>query len=191
MARWNPADHPRYPNGTFRPKLSQSVRLSPRSISYNAGVRVPVVPGRAQLYVGALVRVERVQGGDFMKRHVNRGVDKIATKFGDKGGRSNLARLIKGDDIQIKQYRIQTGGLRPATPNFRISSTPNSRQTFEVQERKASNERAPRRRPRVRSGVRPSTITTGISVQPPRAKRPRKQTRSSNRKAIGGSRVRR
>lgn len=192
MARFNPAEHPRYPNGRFKPKLSQSVRVSTRSISYNAGIRVPVVPGRAQLYVGALVRVERVQGGDFMKNQINRGVDKVAGRFGDVGGKSSIARLIKGEDIQVSSYRLKLD--RPsAKPTFRVSQTPKTRENATLVEREAATDRAPRRRPRTRSTAThntPSTITAGaIQTQKPKAKKPRKTTRSSARTATSGKRI--
>lgn len=187
MARWNPADHPRYPNGRFRPKFSQSVRLSPRSVSYNAGARVPIVPGRAQLYVGALIRVERVQGGKFGQSIINRGVNKVAGMFGDKGGVSPVSRLLKGEDLQVGNYRVGATGLRPQAPTFRLSSTPASRENAKVVERKASSDRSPRRRPRTRStarsGVRPSTITSGITTMPPTVKKPRR-----TRKAVTSGR---
>lgn len=189
MARWNSADHPRYPNGRFRPKLSQSVRLSPRSISYNAGVRVPVVPGRAQLYVGALVRLERVQGGRFGQRVIERGVNKVSGLFGDRKGSSVVARVLKGEDINVYNARVNLK-VPVGTPTFRIQRAPGGRETFEVRE--AATERSPRRRPRARIAqprphAVPSTITKGIETKPPRAKKPRKRRRSDT----SGRRVRR
>jgi len=194
VARWNAAEHPRYPNGRFRPKLSQSVRLSTRSISYNAGVRVPVLPGRAQLYVGALVRVERVNGSDIGRSVINRGIDNIAGRFGDKGGQSNIAKIFKGEDIQVNQFRIQAGGVN-FKPNFRVSTTPATRRDAEIQTRPAANGRSPRRRARTRSSAKgvPSTLTAGdaIQVAAPRPRKPRKTTRKSNRQVTSGTRVKR
>jgi hypothetical protein len=187
---WNPAQHPRYANGRFRPRLSQSVRLSPISVSYNAGARVPIIPGRANLYLGALVRVERSgrHGGVFQK-HIDRAVHGVGKKLGDPHGRSNLAQLLKGHEINTK------GGLRVTaprnvvnTPTFRVSSTPASREKG-VQLRQQAVPRSARRRPRSRSAAVPSTMTQGIRTQKPKAitKGPRRV-----RKSIGrGRRVRR
>lgn len=190
---WNPGDHPRYPNGKFRPKLSQSVRLSPISVSYNVGVRVPVVPGRANLYLGALARVERTgRHGGVFQQHVDRAVHAVSGKLGDPHGQSNIARLLKGHEINTK------GGLRVAGPNnlvnaptFRVSSTAASREKG-LQLREASAPRSSRRKPRARSAHRihvPSTITEGVSTAKPKAiaKGPRRVRKSSAR----GRKVRR
>jgi hypothetical protein len=187
---WNPAAHPRYPNGKFRPKLSQSVRLSPVSISYNAGARVPIVPGRASLYLGALIRVERTgRSGGLFQHHIDRAVNGVSAKLGDPHGRSNIAQLLKGQEINTK------GGLRLVgprnvvnAPTFRVSSTPASREKG-VQIREAAAPRSSRRRPRSRSAHVPSTVTQGIATVKPKAlpKGPRRVRKSTGR----GRRVRR
>lgn len=166
---WNPSAHPRYPNGRFRPKLSQSVRLSPISVSYNAGARVPIVPGRASLYIGALVRVERTgRSGGLFQRHIDRAVNGVSAKIGDPMGRSNIAQLLKGQEINTKGgLRIQGPRNVINAPTFRVSSTAASREKG-LQMREA---RSPRRRPRQRSraaGV-PSTVTQGIRTAKPKA----------------------
>ena len=185
---WNPAQHPRYPNGRFRPRLSQSVRLSPISISYNAGARVPVVPGRASVYVGALIRVERTgRGGGLFQHHVDRAVHAVSRRLGDPHGQSNIAQLLKGHEINTK------GGLRVKGPNalvnaptFRVSSTAASREKG-LALREA---RAPRRRTRTRSSGStvnghsiPSTMTRGISTSAPKAisKGPKRVRKTSAR----------
>lgn len=183
MARWNPAEHPRYPNGKFRPRLSQSVRLSPISVSYNVGVRVPVVPGRANLYLGALARVERSgRGGGLFQAKIDRAVNGAFARIGDPGGKSNIAQLLKGHEINTK------GGLRVKAPNniinaptFRVSSTAASR------EKGAELTRASRRRSR--SPRVPATITKGVRTQKPKAitKGPKRVRKSSTR----GRRVKR
>jgi hypothetical protein len=186
---WRASEHPRYPNGRFRPKLSQSVRLSPISVSYNAGARVPIVPGRANLYVGALVRVERAGGNKFLKRHTDSAVNAVARKFGDKGGTSHLAQVLKGNEINTKRgLRVSGPSKLVNAPTFRVSSTPASREKgFALQE---AAERAPRRRPRARSTARvPASVTTGIATAKPKAlpKGPRRVKKSSAR----GRKVRR
>ena len=166
---WNPADHPRYPNGKFRPKFSQSVRVSPISVSYNAGLRVPLVPGRASVYVGALARVERTgRSGGLFQQHVDRAVHAVSAKLGDPHGRSNVAMLLKGHEINTKGgVRVAGPRLKVPPPTFRVSSTPASREKG-VQLREA---RAPRRRTRTRSATPrvPATISNGHAVAKPKA----------------------
>lgn len=192
MARWNAAEHPRYPNGRFRPRLSQSVRLSPISVSYNAGVRIPIVPGRANLYVGALARVERAGSNTFLKRHTDSAVNAVARRFGDHGGQSNVAQLLKGNEINTRGgLRVTGPGRLINAPTFRVSSTPASREKgVAIRAREAANERAPRRRVRTRSAARiPATVTTGIQTARPQVitKGPRRVRKSSAR----GRKVRR
>jgi hypothetical protein len=184
---WNSAAHPRYPNGKFRPKLSQSVRLSPISVSYNVGVRIPVVPGRANLYLGALGRVERVGGNGLFQRQINTGVNKLFSKAGDPEGRSNLAQLLKGNEINAGGLRVKGPSNLINAPTFRVSSTPASREKgHEIAEAK----RRPRRR-RTRSNVAtvPSTVTAGITTAAPKAlPRGRKRVRKNS---VRGRKVRR
>lgn len=187
---WNPAAHPRYANGKFRPRLSQSVRLSPISVSYNAGARIPIVPGRASLYLGALVRLERTGGNGLLQKQVDNSVNAIFGKLGDAGGRSNIAQLLKGNEINTANgLRIKGPAHVINTPTFRVSSTNASRDKGH-QIRQAATERAPRRRPRTRSVARvPSTISPGISTAKPKAiaRGPKRVRKSSGR----GRRVKR
>jgi hypothetical protein len=190
VARWNPANHPRYPNGRFRPKLSQSVRLSPISVSYNAGLRIPVVPGRANLYVGALARVERVGGNGLFQRQVNNTVNRLFARAGDPEGRSNLAQLLKGNEINTRSgLRVKGPSQLINAPTFRVSSTAASREKG-VQLREGT--RPPRRRTRARSRAAavPSTISQGIQVAKPKAL-PRGRKRVSRSSVGRGRRVRR
>lgn len=184
MARWNPSLHPRDGNGRFRPKLSQSVRVSPISVSYNAGVRVPIVPGRANLYVGALVRVEKAGGNTFLKKATDRFVNSVAGRFRDEGGRSALAQVLKGNEVTRNGLRIKGPRNVINTPSFRLSSTPATRAAATV--------RAPRRRARVRNASRPTgpVITNGVRSTPRVARAPR-PTRARRQRAISGGRVRR
>lgn len=187
---WNSAAHPRYPNGRFRPKLSQSVRVSPISVSYNAGLRVPIVPGRANLYVGALARVERVGGKGLFQRQINTGVNKFFRYAGDPEGRSNLAQLLKGNEINTRGgFRVQGPSGLINSPTFRVSSTAASREKG-LQLREGT--RPPRRRTRARSRAAavPSTISSGIVVAKPKAL-PRGRKRVSRSSVGRGRRVRR
>lgn len=56
---WNSAKHPRGPDGKFIHAGKFSYRVSPRSATVQYGHTLPIVPGKINLYVGALARVER------------------------------------------------------------------------------------------------------------------------------------
>lgn len=180
MARFSPAAHPRDAHGRFRPKFSQSVRLSPISASYNAGARVPIVPGRANLYIGALVRVESAGGGKALKRHTDRLVNSVASRFGDSGGSSHLAQVLKGNQVQVRGLNVQGPRNVIKPPTFRVSSTPASRTAGQVRVRtRVRNVRRPRiaRTPSVTSKVRSSVPVARPRALPPRASAGRRTRR--------------
>ena len=59
---WNAAKHPRAEDGKFIPAGKFSYRVSTRSATVHYGHTFPIIPGKANLYVGALARVERSRG---------------------------------------------------------------------------------------------------------------------------------
>jgi hypothetical protein len=179
---WNPAAHPRYPNGRFKPKFSQSVRVSPISVSYNAGIRVPIVPGRANLYVGALARVERSGGNTFLKRQTDSIVNKVFGKLGDEGGQSNLAQLLKGNELNINGMRVVGPSNVINTPSFRVSSTPASRDAVKRAEANINASRRQRRRPPSGARGRYATSNRPIKTSEPKAI-PMRRKRAVKRRA--------
>lgn len=166
MARWNPAKHPRLPNGRFKPKFSQSVRVSTRSVSYNAGLRVPVIPGKAALYVGGLARLERVQASGFGQGRVSKVVNSIAKRLGDKEGTSKIARIIKNNEIDLGGITLKRNPLLNS-PTIRLQKRkPGAPDTID-QVPQATVRRA---RTRKRSSdVRVASTVSGIRTKGPKA----------------------
>jgi hypothetical protein len=176
-------------NGRFRPKLSQSVRVSTRSISYNVGVRVPIVPGRANLYVGGLARLERAQGKGFGQGRVTKVVNSIAKRLGDAEGNSTIARLIKNNDIDLGGITLKRSPVLNS-PTVRIQKRAvGSRATID-QVPQATPRRA---RTRKRSSdVRVASTASGIKTKGPKAiARKSKGSRPQRRTAIAQTRGRR
>lgn len=188
-ANWDASKHPRDAHGRFRPKFSHGARLSPSSVSYSAGVRLPVVPGRANLYVGALARVEHAGATNILKKQTDRAVDSVARRFGDAGGRSALAQVFKGNTVNIRGLNVQGPKQYIANPTFRVSSTPASRIAHQasVRTRRTRVRSIDRSRtPSVSSAVRGrSNLHTPGIARPTRASiaggRPRKRRRSRRR----------
>lgn len=186
--RWNPAQHPRDGNGRFRPKFSQSVRLSTSSISYNVGYRVPIVPGRANLYVGALARVENANGNQYLKNFTDKAINSVAKRFGDAGGRSNLAQVLKGNEIKVKKVSVQGPKRIIQPPTFRVSSTPATRTAGQVRNApRVRNVRQPRI-PRV-SGVSGAVRTQAAVAKPKALPRGATAGRRARRRRTRGSRA--
>ncbi len=186
---WDASKHPRDAHGRFRPKFSHGARLSPTSVSYSAGFRVPIVPGRANLYVGALARVEHAGGTQLLKRQTDRAVDAVAGRFGDAGGRSALAQVFKGNTVNVRGLNVQGPKQYIANPTFRVSSTPASRiaNQASVRTRRLRARRIDRSRtPSVSSAVRGSSrIHTPGIARPTRAsvagRKPRRRRASRTR----------
>lgn len=152
---WDPSKHPRYHNGRFRPRLTQSLRISPLSASYNVGVRVPVVPGKIAAYVGVLARVENTAGQAALNRLGGRVADRA---FGGKLGKSRAGALVRGAPIRV-------GGA--TVSRSRIVSAP----TVRVNNRRAT--------------VHPSksyTTASGRVRQPRKARKPRQRAIASGRR---------
>jgi len=99
---WDPSKHPRDAHGRFRPRLSQSIRVSPISVSYNAGARFPVSK-HANVYVGALVRVENARGGAAFKKQSDAAVNKLLGRHKD----TLVGKVLKGEDLSIGSARIR------------------------------------------------------------------------------------
>jgi hypothetical protein len=190
MSEWNAALHPRGPHGQFRtkiqlhfrPKLSHSIRVSPISVSYNAGARAPIVPGRATLYLGVLARVERTGGNNFLQRHVETGVNKA---FG-RHSESSVARVLKGHELTTKSgLRVRGPSNVINTPSFRVSSTASSRSAASQHAAAAARVSRPRA-PRVPRAVRSTARTAAVPALP--AARP---SRRRARRKLSGTRVHR
>jgi hypothetical protein len=116
--RWNPADHPRWPNGKFRPKLSQSVRASPHSVSYNIGYRVPA--GKVNIYAGALLRVERANRTNIIRNATSRIIDRALGEHA--GGR--LGTLLKDREVKLNDsISLQAPSRILNTPSFRLQKS--------------------------------------------------------------------
>lgn len=186
---WDASKHPRDAHGRFRPKFSHGARLSPTSVSYSAGFRVPVVPGRANLYVGALARVEHAGSSNILKKQTDRAVNAVARRLGDAEGRSAVAQVFKGNTVNVRGLNVSGPKHYIANPTFRVSSTPASRtaHSASVRTRRARPLRTNRSRtPNVSSAVHghDRLYTPGIA-RPTRTAvaggRPRKRRRSRRR----------
>jgi hypothetical protein len=166
--RWNlrwPKGHPQ--GGQFRPKRSQSIRVSPNSISYNIGYRMRVSP-KVAVYGGALLRVERVRSGPGL---LERAGSRLAEKIEGRGGRGAVAaaqllsqRSIDQEGVRITRSRVvsaPTVRISNAPANERRSTASSGAQT-PVKGYTARKPRAPRKpRNRTRS---PKAITAGTKV---------------------------
>lgn len=125
---WNSREHPRGPDGKFINAGKVSFRLSTRSATVMYGVTVPIVPGKANLYVGALARVERARGhetalekkvkgqaADLAAKHLPAKITRIASKGG--------IETPGGTTFVVQRPRVRGGQVR-ASRKLRTVKTP-------------------------------------------------------------------
>lgn len=124
MSRWTPSLHPRDANGRFRSKTTASVRLSTRSVSATVGRRFALVPGKVNLYVGGLVRLENASR--------NKGpIDKLQDKIQDRlvnavpdGKLRAIASGLAGSGQFREGSTLITGSTgRKGTPTIRVGTS--------------------------------------------------------------------
>ncbi len=164
MARiFNPSLHPRDQNGRFRKKASVGVRVSTRSVSVTVGRRFPIVPGKANVYVGGLVRLEKASRS---KGPIARAADRVQDRL-IEAIPEGAARNIIGGVLQEGSYRqgstliTANSGIR-SSPTIRAtrSSQPVSRRVQETgQVQTPGLNRSPNRKPRKPRQRRTPTIT--------------------------------
>lgn len=169
--RWNtrwPKGHP--DGGQFRPKTSQSVRVSTRSVSYNAGLRTPIVPGKLALYTGVLIRLERVSDKpSFLRRQSDKVLGSIVAKSGNSPYAIMASRILTQRTAEAGGVRISRNKI-VSTPSLRVSNAPGQearrkhRSEYKSTAVRARAPRAPRARaPRTRQ-PNAKAITSGRKV---------------------------
>lgn len=110
---WESSKHPRDENGKFISTGRLSFRVSPRSATVMYGHTVPIVPGKVNLYVGGLARVERAGGYQFA----------VEKKIRAAGGRA-VARIPHD---KLRTF-IQHGGVETGSGTKITFSKPKIRQ---------------------------------------------------------------
>lgn len=159
-------------------------RISTRSASLTVGKRLPVVPGKLNVYVGGLVRVERANRGEGL---IDKKIDAATSSLVQRlpGGLQGVAQSLV-DDGKIRQGNtlISVGGLRPSSPTVNVRRTGTQRPT------QTGGVRSPNRKPRANRGSRlqpgGDTITDGFSsIQG--EQRARRESGTVNRTYPGGN----
>lgn len=149
---WDSAKHPRDGEGRFITTGKLSFRVSPRSATVQYGHTLPIVPGKINLYVGALARVERAGNHKTV----------IETKAVDLGKKIVGKLPLKAQTIISKGSIEGPGGSRITFAKPRVRSPQiraNKKVTTGVKGIKDSGGvRAPNRKPRTRSARLPVSV---------------------------------
>jgi len=154
--------HPRDLKGRFTPKLSHSLRASTRSVSYNAGARIPIVPGRINLYTGALIRVERTdRTAGLLSGAADKVIDGFVSKTGNKPSVAKAAALLKTGEVEVGGIRVQRSAIINS-PTIRVSGAKQLAKGTTTHNQVASTvSRSPNRKPRTRSASKRKAISAG------------------------------
>lgn len=165
---WNASRHPRGEDGKFISTGRFSYRVSTRSATVHYGHTFPLIPGKANLYVGALARVERNRGHETAveKKLKARGrvlVSKLPAtvqRIASKGGYETPGgTTITFSKPRVRQPTIRASrGIRKAPMHTRVGKRPTKMPiTGATGVRQV---RSPNRKPRTRS------ITAAVTPKP-------------------------
>lgn len=165
---WNANRHPRGEDGKFVSTGKFSYRVSTRSATVHYGHTFPLIPGKANLYVGALARVERNRGHETAveKKLKARGrvlVSKLPAKvqrIASKGGYETPGgTTISFSKPKVRQPTIRASkGFRKAPTHTRVSTK--SAKIPVTGATGVRQVRSPNRKPRTRS------ITAAVTPKP-------------------------
>lgn len=154
MAGWNPTLHPRDHDGKFKRKASIGVRVSTRSVSATIGRRFPIIPGRVNLYVGGLARIENAKRS---KGPIAQAADKIQDRLiniAPEGKvRDVIGSVVRDGAVRQGSTLISANSGRKSSPTIRVTkSSSRLRSPGQVQTAgDAASVRSPNRKPRTRS----------------------------------------
>jgi hypothetical protein len=157
MVGWNPTLHPRDGDGKFRRKASIGVRVSTRSVSATVGRRFPIIPGRANLYVGGLVRLENARRSKGpIAQAADRVQDRLINAVPEGATKNVLSGILKEGGFRQGSTLISASSGFKSTPTIRATrSSSRLRSPGQVQSAgSAGTERSPNRKPRTRSVAR-------------------------------------
>jgi hypothetical protein len=150
---WNPTLHPRDGDGKFKRKASIGVRVSTRSVSATIGKRFPIIPGRANLYVGGLVRLENARRSKGpISLAADRFQDKLINLAPEGRTRDVIGSVLREGSVRQGSTLITANSGRRSSPTIRATrSSSHMRGANSVQTPGSANTRSPNRKPRTRS----------------------------------------
>ena len=162
---WDSSKHPRGEDGKFIGKGKLSFRVSPRSATVMYGHTIPIIPGKANLYVGGLARIERTRGHETaLEKKIKAQGTKIASKLPAKlvavGSKTGF-ESSGGTTFHLQRPKVRQPQLRT---NKRIGPQPQRRMPITGDRTGIPQVRSPNRKPRTRK-----LPATGSAPRPTRA----------------------
>lgn len=118
-------------------KVTFRAGLSSATVMY--GRTVPLIPGKVNVHVGVLARVEKAGSGpNFIEKRVDSIIDRVASRLPQKAG-----DVLKGKKTDIGGVTVGAGKRRRVNPQIRVT---NKRNTAGRKVRQPRQTRQPRQR---------------------------------------------
>lgn len=147
LRRWNSSEHPRDARGRFVSKLSVGLRVNTRSASVTVGRRFPVIPGKVNVYTGALIRVERAnRGNGIVDRKIDAAQAAIVSRLPSEALRGFAQGIAENGRFKQGSTLVTVGGIRPQTPTIRLTN--NGAKAKDKNTITRNKPRSPNRKPR-------------------------------------------
>lgn len=164
---WSASKHPRGQDGRFVSTGRFSYRVSTRSATVHYGHTFPIIPGKANLYVGALARVERNRGHETAveKKLKARGRKitsqlpaKVQSVLSKGGYETPGGTTIRFNKPKVRQPTIRASkGFRKAPTHTRVGKA-RAKMPITGGATGVHAVRSPNRKARTRS-ITPATVT--------------------------------
>lgn len=149
MGLFNSALHPRDGRGRFANKATIGFRVSTRSVSGTVGTRFPLVPGKVNIYVGALVRVENASRSKGpLDRLIGGAKERTVSAFPEGKLRDIASGLASKGAVNHGSTLITGSTGRRSTPTLRSQTSVGGSRRDTISSpaaSKARRERAPRK----------------------------------------------
>ena len=123
-----------------------TVRASLSSATVTYGRTLPLIPGKVNIHLGVLARVEKASGGpNFLERRVDSALNKIAQRLPKNKAGEAIGDVLRGKKADIGGITVGGNGRRRVNPTIR-AQTKNKRKTAGRKVRKPRQPRQPRQR---------------------------------------------
>jgi hypothetical protein len=122
-----------------------TVRASLSSATVTYGRTLPLIPGRVNVHLGVLARVEKAGGGpNFLEKRADRLIDAVASRLPQNKAGSAVADVLRGKKTEVAGVAIG-GNRRRINPTLRATSK-SKKATAGRKVRKPRQPRQPRQR---------------------------------------------
>lgn len=123
-----------------------TVRASLSSATVTYGRTLPLIPGKVNIHLGVLARVEKASGGpNFLEKRVDSALTKLASRLPKNKAGEAIGDVLRGKKADLGGITVGGGGRRRVNPTIR-AATKSKKKTAGRKVRKPRTPRQPRQR---------------------------------------------